>query len=268
MSDQQDLYGLPLEDFVPARGALAKALRKQGQRTRADEIASLRKPSIAAWAVNQLVRTQKREVGELFAAGDALRSAQSQLLAGKGNAPTLRDAVAREREAVDGLASKARGLLSADGHELSQTTLDRVSETLHAAALDPDARTEVEQGALQRELRHVGLGEIGAVTPSPAPARSRTRKAGADSQAKARASADAKRAKKESEQRAKEARAAEAAARRAAERADRDLQTATARRDDAAEALKHAESELSAAAKAAKAATAEHRRAQRALERR
>ncbi len=266
MSDQQDLYGLPLEDFVPARSALAKALRKQGERARAEEIASLRKPSIAAWAVNQLIRTQKREVDGLFAAGDALQSAQSELLAGKGDAPTLRSAVAREREAVDALASKARGLLSADGHELSQTTLDRVSDTLHAAALDPDARTEVEQGALQRELRHVGLGEIGAITP--APARSRTRKAGAESQAKARASADAKRAKRESEQRAKEARAAEAAARRAAERAERELEAATARRDEAAEALKHAESEFSAATKAAKQATAEHRRTQRALERR
>jgi hypothetical protein len=49
-------------------------------------VAKLRKPSVAAWAVNQLVRTQGRAIGELFDAGDALQRAQSDLLAGRGDA--------------------------------------------------------------------------------------------------------------------------------------------------------------------------------------
>jgi hypothetical protein len=269
VSDQQDLYGLPLEEFVSARGALAKTLRKQDKREQAQEVAALRKPSVAAWAVNQLVRTQQREVAAVFSAGDALQAAQSQLLAGKGDARGLREAVDREREAVETLAGRAHGLLSADGHELTQTTLDRVSETLHAAALDAEARSEVEQGCLRRELRHVGLGAFSAVSTPASPAGKVAPKASSEPRApdRSRDNAEARRAKREAEQRAAQARAAEAAARRAAGRAERALQTATARRENAAQSLADADAELAAAAKVAKQAAEEHRRAKQALER-
>ncbi len=268
MSDQQDLYGLPLEEFVSARGELAKTLRTQGQRAEAQEIAASRKPSVAAWAVNQLVRTQQREVAALFSAGDALQAAQSQLLAGKGDAKALREAVAQEREAVETLAGKADGLLSAGGHELTQATLDRVSETLHAAALDADARSQAEEGALRRELRHVGLGGFSAVSSPPSPTGQRG-KASSEPRTPGRSRDDAaaKQAKREAEQRTKLARAAEAAARRAAQRADRALQTATARREKAAQSLANADAGLAAAAKVARQAAEEHRRAKQALER-
>jgi len=68
-----DLYGLPLDRFVAERTALARELRGAGRREEAGEVAALRKPSVAAWAVNQLVRTQGRAVDELFEAVDALR---------------------------------------------------------------------------------------------------------------------------------------------------------------------------------------------------
>lgn len=68
----------------------------------------------------------------------------------------------------------ARGLLSSDGHQLTQTTLERVSESLHAVALDPDARDQVRDGCLARELRHVGLGDSGAVSRPAAPRRGPT----------------------------------------------------------------------------------------------
>ena len=59
MTDQRELYGLPLDRFVAERAALAKSLRSEGQREQADQVAKRRKPSVAAWAVNQLVRTQR-----------------------------------------------------------------------------------------------------------------------------------------------------------------------------------------------------------------
>jgi hypothetical protein len=52
-----DLYGVPLDRFVPERAALVRALRSAGEREQAAAVAALRKPSVAAWAVNQLVRT-------------------------------------------------------------------------------------------------------------------------------------------------------------------------------------------------------------------
>jgi hypothetical protein len=166
--DADDLYGLALEEFVGARNALAKELRKADNREEAAAVAALRRPSIAAWSVNQLVRTQSRAVEELFDAGDALRDAQSDLLGGGGDARVLRTAADRERAAVDALVERARGLLSSTGDELSTTIVDRVAETLHAAALDEDARDQVRHGRLERELRHVGLGlGLGAGDATP-----------------------------------------------------------------------------------------------------
>ncbi len=186
MTDANDLYGIALDRFVAEREALAKALRAEGHRERAAAIVRLRKPSMAAWAVNQLVRTQRRAVGALFDAGDALVRAQAELLDGGGNPRVLRETSERERAAVGELAEAARGLLSADGHELTQVTLDRVSETLHAAALDREARLQVRDACLERELRHVGLGSIGgtiastdsARRPGPGPRKAAERKPG------------------------------------------------------------------------------------------
>jgi len=101
--DVDDLYALPNDRFVPERGTLAKALRADGRRDEAKDVAALRKPSVAAWAINQLVRTQGDAVDELVAAGDALRGAHADLVGGRGDVQALRTATERERGAVDTL---------------------------------------------------------------------------------------------------------------------------------------------------------------------
>jgi hypothetical protein len=226
MPDADDLYGLPLDRFVPERTALARELRSAGRREEASEVAALRKPSVAAWAVNQLVRTQRKGVDELFESGDALRGAHDQVLAGRGDPGSLRTAVARQRAAVESLTKLARGLLTTEGHELSPTIIDRVNETLQAAALDDDARALVREGRLERELRHVGLG----VTPGAVPARA----------ARARGKAEAKAAPKKD-------RTAEREARRRLERATRAAGAARERREKAALSLQEAEEALTTA---------------------
>src|ERR1700722_16104878 len=177
--DADDLFGLPLDRFIAERTALSKGLRAEGRRDEAKEVAAIRKPSVAAWAVNQLVRTQARALEELFTAGDAVHETQEQVLGGHGDAQDLRAAAERERVAVDELLEAGRGLLSSEGHELSATVLERVSDTLHAAALDDDARHEVEGGRLQRELQHVGFGAglgLAAAPAAPAAPRKSSRK--------------------------------------------------------------------------------------------
>jgi hypothetical protein len=257
-----DLYGLPLDRFVPERDALVKALRKEGRRDDAAEVAALRKPSVAAWAVNQMIRTQRNAVADLFETGDALQRAHSQLLAGRGDGNALREALAREREAVSELAEKARGLLDSEGHELTQTMFDRVSETLHAAALDPDARAQAVDGCLQRELRHIGVG--GGVGPSAPPARG-PRQTRARDERKEGAAGGARKARERAKQ-LEAARKAEGQARRQAERAARELERAVERRDRAAEELRDADSAVMSARERAEEAVGAHRTAQRALE--
>ena len=246
--DVDELYDAPLEQFVTRRGELTRELRKQGKREEAAEIAALRKPSVAAWAVNQLVRTQSRSVAELFDAGDALQEAHRTATTGRGDAGALRSAAQRERSAVDELMEVARGLLTSDGHELSATIIDRVADTLRAAALDDEAREQVRDGRLERELRHVGLGVLsggGAIQAPTAPAKRKTKQPAA--KAKQRAAnkgakktgavqaesrdreaeeqerreqrAEEERRKRERDQALKAARDVEAKARRQAERA-------------------------------------------------
>ncbi len=255
MPDVDELYGLALDEFVPARNALARELRGAGKRDEASEVAALRKPSVSAWAVNQLIRTQRKAVDELFEAGDALRAAHDQVLAGRGDAGSLRTAVAGERGAVDALTVAARGLLTSQGHELSPTIIDRVSDTLHAAALDDDARARVRDGRLERELRHVGLGMTPGATPTRAPARARSRE---------KPAADGARAKARTEART-EARAAEREAGRRVERATRAATAARERRDKAARALQDAEEALTNAEREQSEAETELAAAERAV---
>src|SRR5919109_1255809 len=161
------LYGLALEEFIPQRDSLAKELRDAGRRGEATAVKSLKKPTVAAWAVNQAVRSQPRAARDLWAAGDALAAAQEGVLSGKGSGADLREAAERERAALDPLVDAARGLLTASGGDLSETTIDRVRSTLQAAAIDADAREDVAAGRAVRERAPRGLfgGDEAAVAP-------------------------------------------------------------------------------------------------------
>jgi hypothetical protein len=260
-----DLYGLPLDRFIPERGTLVKALRADKRRDEAAAVAALRKPSVAAWAVNQVVRSQPPGMQELFAAGDELRDAQARLLAGSGDGRSLRAANERERDAVDELVRAARGLLSSEGHELSPAVVDRVADTLHAAALDAGAREQVRAGRLERELRHVGLGlgespDPFATAPASAPERPKP------GSAKREEREERERLRRELSEARKAARIAEAAAGRRAERAGHALRAAEERRARAAQALAQADDALAAAQSELRDALAAQEQAQAELD--
>lgn len=280
--EPNDLYGLPLDEFTDRRNALAKALRREGRRDEAAAVAKLRKPSVAAWAVNQLVRTQVRDVDALFKAGDALQDAQADLLAKRGEPTTLRRAMEDERAAVERLVAKAGGLLDSGGHELTAPRLEQVTDTLHAAALDQDARIRVRDGCLDRELRHVGLGSLGAPSGGPSDggrqgkaSRSASGKASAKTRREPKRAApptqprrqeETRAARRERAAREKAAREATAAARRRLDRASHREQTAEGRRDRAAAELHEAEQALAAARNATAEAETELQRAEKLLD--
>jgi len=256
--DVDELYGLPPDRFVPERDALVRELRGSGQRDEATEVAALRKPSVAACAVNRLAREHPRQLRELFKVGDALTKTQSRVLAGTADGRALGEAADRERATVSSLVDTARELLASEAQRPSATVLERVGETLHAAALDGEARERVQQGRLEHELRHVGLG-MGAgdavatdTAPAPAPAK-------ADKRAQERATRRRAAARQAAE-------AAEADARRQAERAAKALGAAERKRSRAAEALERAEAALREACDEAQAADAARARAQRELD--
>ena len=281
-----ELYGLSPEKFVAERNALARELRRAGRRDEAAEVAALRKPSVAARAVNQLAREHKPRLRRLFEAGDALSEVQSEVLAGQADGRTLGEAAERERAAVSELVDAARELLVAEGQEPSAGVLERVSDTLHAAALDDEARQPVQEGRLERELRHVGLGMRAGVDAAVAPATGKRPKQPSAKQASAKQasakqasakqssaeqpSAKSQRAEQAAARRQAEARrraeAAEAEAGRQAERAAKAVEGAERKRMRAAEALEQAEAALATGRESADAADLAHRRTQRELD--
>jgi hypothetical protein len=156
MIDEADqLYGLPLEDFVAERDALAKRLRADGRRAEADEVKALHKPPAVVWAVNQLMRTQHKPAKALVAAAD--RAAKN---------PGDRDALRAHHDALGELTAAGAGLLSGKGRGLSEDALLRVRSALHAASLDRGTREDFIAGRLSEEPAPAGFAAIAAM-PAP-----------------------------------------------------------------------------------------------------
>jgi hypothetical protein len=164
-----ELYGLDPKDFVPARNELAKRLRKARDPQLAAEVAKLRRPSPAAWAVNQLVRRHRDELEELVRLGEALRAAQDGALAG-AEPGDLRQAGRARRDAVSRLVGLAEALLEERGGGAG-THAREVASTLEAASLDAEAAIAVLTGRLSEELRPPsGFGVFDPPDAEPRPA--------------------------------------------------------------------------------------------------
>jgi hypothetical protein len=68
-----ELYGLSPDQFVAARDRLAEATRHAGDERASAAIKMLRKPTIAAWLANQLVRVEPDGTHALTELGEQLR---------------------------------------------------------------------------------------------------------------------------------------------------------------------------------------------------
>jgi hypothetical protein len=160
-----ELYALLPGEFTRARDERAKALRKDGQRDEADAVKALRKPTLAAWALNQLTRQRPKKVAGLIAAGEELRASQEELLAG-GDRKAFQSAAAQERDQVAKLAREAVELASETGERGSPALTEKIAATLHAAALDEETAEELRAGRLIREREAIGgFGAISAEAP-------------------------------------------------------------------------------------------------------
>jgi len=156
------LYALPLEEFTKARNDLAARLKKAHQADVAAEVRALKKPSAVAWAANSLVDSDRELIVELLGAGERLRETQQQALHGRAGADEVADVSGAERAAVRALLAAARDRL---GTRATPALLDRLGQTLRAAAVDDEARVLLERGRLTDELKAVGFGPLEAVKP-------------------------------------------------------------------------------------------------------
>jgi len=156
------LYQLPLDQFTPARNALAKSAGPGGA-----EIKALEKPSAAAWAVNQLFWRERPIFDELVEASQQLREAYRDQLA--GTAADVRGAEASHKTAVKRATQTARAIVEQDGGKASDAVMDAVRETLDILpSADPPGR-------LTKPLKRTGFEALAGFTiaakPRPEPTR-------------------------------------------------------------------------------------------------
>jgi hypothetical protein len=268
----RELYGLPPGEFTGARDARVKELRKEGDREAADGVKALRKPTVAAWALNQLARTRAKDVERLIAAGEELRSAQEDLLGG-GDRSAFQEAAAAERDLVAELTADATTLASEAG-ERGGGLREKVAETLHAAALDGDTAEELRAGRLTRERE--AIGGFGAPGGGPAPAspkpaaksKAKTKKPSSRSKGAAADGGDAERRQRLAAARTDErhARRELDAAAKAVQHAQERAEAAKTHADEAAERAKTTAERLKEAKRAESAARKAHARAAKALD--
>jgi hypothetical protein len=205
--DVDDLYALDPSEFTAARDKLAKELRDP-------DVKKLRRPTVAAWAVNQVVRGQPALVDAVVSSAGLIRSALE-----RGDRDALRDATRVRREAV-AAATKAAVALAGDTHR------EAVAATFDAAAMDDEAAAAVRAGRLAKELDPPSGFGVEDMPNLPAPKKQPTE----DRRAKQRE--EAERRADEAEAHARELRAVADEAVAAAEKAERAAERARAKADE------------------------------------
>jgi DNA repair exonuclease SbcCD ATPase subunit len=147
-----DLYGLPLGEFTPARDAKAKELKGDDL---GKQVKALKKPSTAAWVVNLLVRREQEQVDQVLTVGEALREAQASM-----SGDELRALTKQRRQLTAALTHQARRLAADEGLKVTQAVADQVEATLTAAMVDEECGKAVRSGLLVAALATTGVDEV------------------------------------------------------------------------------------------------------------
>lgn len=152
------LYSIPLEEFTAARNDLAARLEAAGNKEAAIRVKRLKKPSISAWATNQLARNRQVDMARLLKAGEVLEKAQEAVLSGKP--ADFEKARQEEGAAVRVLRGAAKDMLPS----ASAAILDRVTQTLRAASTAA-GRARLKEGRLTEDLEPAGFEAFAGANP-------------------------------------------------------------------------------------------------------
>lgn len=225
-----ELYDAAPEEFVAERKRLTKELKSAGNAADAEQLGKLRKPTVAAWALNRLARDQRRDVDLLLDSGHRLLQAQAGVLRGDAR-ETFEQAQRTEREAIARLAHAAEQLLLERGGA-SGTVLEQIAASLHAAAVSEHGRELLAAGQFTEPLTLEGFDAVAGLAPPPSKR--------AAKQKPSRSSEELKQARAELADARKRLRDAE----RTAHEAHKLAAQADVNVEDAAEAVRKAEQRL------------------------
>lgn len=150
-----ELYKLPLDEFTKARNALAKTLSGSDKK----DVASLVKPSLPMWVINQLYWQDAPTYKALIDASETLRAAHRAALGGRK--VDTRKADELHRTTIEKAFAKATAIAQKKGTALTDTVRHTVRRTL--AGLP----TEEPPGRLTREPPPAGFSLLTGIKPRP-----------------------------------------------------------------------------------------------------
>lgn len=152
-----NLFKLPLAEFIGARKTLATLLKREGRTDEAKRVSALPKPSISVWAVNQLYWNHRKEFEQLLAAGQRFRRAHTSRT---GKAGELNEALEARREAINRLSDLASELLRDGGHNPALDTMRRIAATLEAMSAYAVLPDDQALGRLTNDLDPPGFESL------------------------------------------------------------------------------------------------------------
>jgi hypothetical protein len=165
------LFRAPHGDFVGERARLAAELTKAGDAAGGKKLAKVRRPSITAWAVNQLWWSERATFKDFLRSAERLRDADLS-------------ATDAHRKAQSKLRERATALLAGAGHAATEGTLRRVTATLSALAATGSFAPD-EPGTLRFDRDPPGFGAVNpraleklARRPQPKASAAKTKDAG------------------------------------------------------------------------------------------
>ena len=166
-----ELYGVDGLEFVVVRKRLAAELRSSGDKAAAKTLLAARRPTIAAWALNQLVRREPALVETFLARSEDLEAAQMGEL--EGGRDAIREVTRDQRVALSAAADAAVATL---GERATETYRSQIMATLQVAGADPSVGEQLRRGRFVKELSGAtgfsgfpGLSLVPELDPSDRP---------------------------------------------------------------------------------------------------
>ena len=217
---------------MATRKQLVADLRAAGDAGAAKQLGAARRPTNAAWALNQLARRHGDLVDQFLEQSRALREAQDQAVSGRPD--ELRSATRAQRDAFAAVTQAANAVL---GKGMTEAYRSQIAATLQAASVDDATADVLRQGRVTREVSGAtGFPDAGGFSLVDV---------GGDDRGEGHAVAAARVARESGDSKTREPGDAKASAQRA--RAEAELASAE-------EALRDAEDELTSAEESATAA--------------
>jgi hypothetical protein len=157
--DIGQLFALRLGEFTAARNALAARLKKEGNAEGSARVKGLARPTISAWAVNQVFWRERASYDRLLASGDALREVQQRMLTGRQG--DLREVMRERQDAARAVVEHSMRFLRESGNAATDATRQRVAVTVDALAAYGSAPQGYAHGRLERDLDPPGIEALG-----------------------------------------------------------------------------------------------------------